>query len=592
MKIPKIIHIIWVGDESKRPDNCIDTWRTKNPSWEVRVWGNKELDAIPWRNKAHIQAMKQKELNGVADMMRYEILFEHGGFAVDADSICVRPLEDKLFDLSVVTCFENERVRPGLLAAGYLAAEPGNSFIKHIIDDIGAMKSVVEDMAWKTVGPGRLTDAYNKYVLGNTGVDFMIHPSHYFIPEHYSGEKYTGHDTDNIYARQLWGSTLKDYDFIHKSDIANGKPTTICLTMIVKNEAKIIEAMLKQVVPFINYWVIVDTGSTDGTQEVIKKFFAAQNIPGELHERPWVNFGYNRTESMNLADGKCDYMWVMDADDGIHGTPLLINLHHDAYAMRIGKEFSHWRHQLFKSGLKWRYVGVLHEYAHSDLAKSQGRLQGDYYLIGRCGGARAQDPQKYQKDAVILREALKKDPNNARYWFYLGQSYFDYGDFKKSKEAYRRRVELGGWAEEQFYAQWRIGQCAMRLNEPDENIIKHMLRAYEIRPSRAESLCNLAEYLRGKKRFVLAYSFAKLAAQIPFPANDSLFIFRDVYQYKCLDEIAVNGSYCGHIKECYDICKHLIDKKLVPPSQFNRVSANMGFAGKALGIVPKEELVK
>ena len=35
--IPKKLHIIWVGDESKRPDNCIQTWIDKNPAWTVRA---------------------------------------------------------------------------------------------------------------------------------------------------------------------------------------------------------------------------------------------------------------------------------------------------------------------------------------------------------------------------------------------------------------------------------------------------------------------------------------------------------------------------------------------------------------------------
>ncbi len=89
--------------------------------------------------------------------------------------------------------------------------------------------------------------------------------------------------------------------------------TTLCLNMIVKNEAHVIERALASVKPFIDYWVIVDTGSTDGTQEVIKAYF--QDIPGELYERPWKNFGYNRTEALELARNKGDYLVIVDADD-------------------------------------------------------------------------------------------------------------------------------------------------------------------------------------------------------------------------------------------------------------------------------------
>ena len=74
--------------------------------------------------------------------------------------------------------------------------------------------------------------------------------------------------------------------------------------MIVKNESHIIGDTLKcliQKAPF-QYWVICDTGSTDGTQEIIKD--ALKDIPGELHEVPWVDFGTNRTQVVDLAYGK------------------------------------------------------------------------------------------------------------------------------------------------------------------------------------------------------------------------------------------------------------------------------------------------
>lgn len=64
------------------------------------------------------------------------------------------------------------------------------------------------------------------------------------------------------------------------------KKPTICLNMIVKNESAIIEKCLASAKPFIDYWVIVDTGSNDGTQQIIQKFM--KDIPGELHEKPWV----------------------------------------------------------------------------------------------------------------------------------------------------------------------------------------------------------------------------------------------------------------------------------------------------------------
>src|SRR6185437_6058415 len=89
--------------------------------------------------------------------------------------------------------------------------------------------------------------------------------------------------------------------------------------MIVRNEAHIITETLDAVAPYIDTWVIVDTGSADGTQDLIRTHMAHLGIPGELHERPWRDFGYNRTEALALARGHGDYIFVMDADDTIVG---------------------------------------------------------------------------------------------------------------------------------------------------------------------------------------------------------------------------------------------------------------------------------
>lgn len=223
--IPKIFHFIWVGDESKRPDNCIDTWRAAHPDWQFRVWGNAELDGRAWINAPHITQMRTREYNGVADMMRWEILHEHGGLVFDADSICARRLDDALLDCEAFACWESEIARPGLIAAGYFGCSAGNPFVKQIIDDIAALPTVINDMAWKTVGPMRLTESYRQH--GYTPL--RIYPSHYFIPRHFTGVTYEG--ADPVYAHQLWGSTLKSYDRLHQADVsAVSRPVEAMIT--------------------------------------------------------------------------------------------------------------------------------------------------------------------------------------------------------------------------------------------------------------------------------------------------------------------------------------------------------------------------
>jgi mannosyltransferase OCH1-like enzyme len=217
--IPKVLHFIWVGDESIRPDNCIETWIRHHPDWDIKLWGNASLQEREWDNGAHMQAMAARELNGVADMMRWEILYSEGGIVIDADSICMQPLDEALLDCEAFACWESEIARPGLIAAGYVGACPGNPFIGQIILDIRAEPSVTNTLAWKSVGPQRLTDSYRRYRYHA----LRILPSHYFIPEHFSGVVYDG--PGPVYARQMWASTKKTYAELHRVrfDVA-GRP--------------------------------------------------------------------------------------------------------------------------------------------------------------------------------------------------------------------------------------------------------------------------------------------------------------------------------------------------------------------------------
>jgi tetratricopeptide (TPR) repeat protein len=273
----------------------------------------------------------------------------------------------------------------------------------------------------------------------------------------------------------------------------------------------------------------------------------------------------------------------MDADDWLFGTPDFSSLCAPGYFMKFGKDFTYFRQQLFRDDLPWRYEGVLHEYPTCGRQVEVVRLEGDYYIDSRRLGARNQDPKKYLKDAAILEEALKEEPENARYWFYLGQSYFDAGEFSKAIEAYSRRVKLGGWAEEVYYSQYRVGMGMIRRGDPDAAVIGALVSAFQLRPSRAESLHALAFHLRQKKQFDTAAMFAHAAARIALP-SDVLFVDAPVYQYKALDELAVCGYYSPiYRQDGYNACVQLSMCDDLPPDVAERTKSNLKFYQDSLG---------
>lgn len=373
----------------------------------------------------------------------------------------------------------------------------------------------------------------------------------------------------------------------------------LALCMIVKNESHIIRECLESVHSLVDYWVICDTGSTDGTQDIIKNFFAEKQIPGELHETEWKGFGHNRTEAFRLCEGKAEYAFVIDADDYVDGNMKLpTTMTADSYAVRMGRpEFSWWRNQIFKLDAKWSYVGVLHEYAACEKQNPViEKLEGNYRVVARTLGARNKDidpVDKYKKDAEVLEKALIEEPTNSRYQFYLAQSYFDSQQYDKAEAAYIKRAEMGGWPEEVYYSIYRVAIAKALQNKPWPEVQQTFLDAYNYRPTRAEPLFHIAQIYRQKFNMpVLAYMFAKAAMDIPFPHQDILFVPDIVYNFGILDEISSTAFYAGHPMVGYIATEKLLKEGRVPPPELERVQKNFDEYKKAVDKLVEQGMLK
>lgn len=218
-RIPKKLHFIWVGDESIRPDAFIETWRRQHPDFEVRVWGNDDWKGRKWVNRRHMDRICEESRGyaAVADLMRWEILLDEGGFALDADSVCLQRLPDWLFDCDLFAVWENEYSRPGLIANGYVGAAPGNDVIRAVIDELQAINDISRRFiwyklkrkrrkVWQTTGPVPFTRA----VLNAEKKTATILPSHFFLPKHHGGEVFAGHGP--VYSCEYFAGTLSTYE--------------------------------------------------------------------------------------------------------------------------------------------------------------------------------------------------------------------------------------------------------------------------------------------------------------------------------------------------------------------------------------------
>lgn len=334
------------------------------------------------------------------------------------------------------------------------------------------------------------------------------------------------------------------------------KKPRLCLNMIVKNESKVIRRCLDSVKGIIDYWVIVDTGSTDGTQGVIREHL--KGIPGELYERPWKNFGESRSEAFDLVRGKGEYILFMDADDvlEIEEDFSKDSLELDQYNLwRGSKGFTYLKPQIVKGDLPWRWVGVTHEYLTCDQLHTSGILNTVRYLC-KDGGARSGGIKKFLHNIDLLTEGLQKEPDNSRYVFYLAESYRDAGEKGKALEWYQKRINMGGWEEEVFWSKLQTAHLLRDLGFPPSLVIKGYELAHNYRPHRIEPVYYLAEYYNGQKEYALAYALLKLKTSCF--RKDILFNEDWIYDYGFDLQLSISAYYVGNYQESLDLCDKLL----------------------------------
>jgi tetratricopeptide (TPR) repeat protein len=353
-------------------------------------------------------------------------------------------------------------------------------------------------------------------------------------------------------------------------------PVSICLNMIVKNESRIITRLLQSVLPIIDNYLICDTGSTDDTPNIITTFFKEHNIPGDVIIEPFKNFGYNRSFALNKAKGKATYALLLDADMifKIEATfnKQLLNVGAYLILQRNGS-LSYYNTRLIRLDIDVKCIGPTHEYYDLPNGTDTEKLDSIWILDIGDGGCKA---DKFERDICLLKQGILDEPINSslsgRYYFYLANSYFNTGRHDESIPYYIKRIELGGWHEEVFYAHLNLGHAYITIGKPEMAIYTWM-NGYNIHPNRSETIYEITKYYREKGKTKIGMAFCMLGRNIPYPKNDSLFIHNDVYETGFDYELSILGYYNNYPNLHKLLCKLL--NKL--PSKYDNLLSNYKF---------------
>lgn len=379
------------------------------------------------------------------------------------------------------------------------------------------------------------------------------------------------HDHRRLDVERVTSAALSASPYVRTAAPRSG---SIGLCMIARNEAAIIRECLDSVRTLVDYVLVEDTGSSDGTQDVVRRWLADNGMPGEVIETPWRDFASNRTGALAhlRARHDLDYALVMDADDllvmedGFDLEAFKAGLHADLYDCEI-----HWgalrfrRPQLLRNARAFGYTGVLHEYVDPP-ADCEGRdVAGGLYIKGHSRGARSRNPRKYEEDAAVLERALAVEclpALRSRYLFYLAQSHQDGGHYRKAIDAYAERLTIDHFPDERYVTACRLAALKEKLDYPPAEVEAMFRQAIGLAPDRKEAYHGLARFMRRARRYGEAYEVA--ARGVAADRTKGLFIHDEIYRYAMLEEAALTAELSGNEAACASYCEALLPVADVP----------------------------
>jgi len=334
---------------------------------------------------------------------------------------------------------------------------------------------------------------------------------------------------------------------------------TVCLCMIVKNEAHVLPRCFDSLKHLISYWVIADTGSTDDTRAVIQRELA--DIPGELHCDLWRDFSHNRNLVLERARGKAEWLIMHDADETLIGDFSGCDPSFDFYGFEMQvNEVRNKMVRIFRGDLAWSYHGEMHEHP-----VIEGRRAGYLRSLvnhSHADGARSKDPETPKRDAEILRSM----PKTARNLFNLGQALRDANDHEGAIAAFDERVTMGEWAEERWLAMYFAAEL--------DRSPRRLVACFNENPKRCEPLHLLAEEMRAISPG-LAYVYAKHAAWMKPPKTALLAIRTDIYEWRALELCYLLAYQLDDYPEAYRACLELIKRGRCPGEVMARALKNI-----------------
>jgi glycosyltransferase involved in cell wall biosynthesis len=371
----------------------------------------------------------------------------------------------------------------------------------------------------------------------------------------------------------------------------------LILTQIMKDESHVATRMLDSIKSIVDGICIVDTGSTDDSINIVKKWGEDNNIETHVFERPFDDFEKSRNFSiektrdifLNRNDGHTYYSFWLDFDEQmiIDANFNKNSINKDLYMFNVYiGQMKYTRNEMFKLEKPCKFYGPVHEFIIcEDKNITSGLLDGIKVIVQMDGASwQGNISSKYLSHAHKLEAYIAENRQDPRWIFYTAQSYHDSASMKDNREEneerlrraikyYRERTQRpDGYAEELYYSQYRIGTIMRVLEEPWNLTHQELLKAYSMDPLRGESIKTIIDYYLQIGEWHMAYLYTKFAKENfhgknPYPTR-LLFVDESLYRWKFLEAHAAACFYTGRQLESKETYNKILQAVKDHPESF------------------------
>ena len=303
----------------------------------------------------------------------------------------------------------------------------------------------------------------------------------------------------------------------------------IHLCIMVKNAGPQFEEMLKENLPIIDRWTILDTGSTDDTIEIINRILVGKK-KGNLYQEPFINFKDSRNRCLELAGTTCKFIIMLDDTYVVKGNlrGFLNEIRSDQYSTSFtlfieSDDTKYGSNRIIKSESGLRYKHRIHEVIQDNNNINVVIPEGSAYIFdARFDYMEKRTMERKQLDLKLLFEEVEDNPNDPRAYYYLAQTYNILEDYEKAYFYFKKRCEFtnSGFLQERVDAAFEAARVAnFKLNKPWEECEKLYNDCYKIDESRPESLYFIGIHYYLENNYKKAFGYFKKGFEIGFPTH-------------------------------------------------------------------------